>query len=96
MTVKDGRSVGPENCGKMRGKRAENVRTIVPVEHGMELRSRYQCLIPNPSSTIVGFPHILRTISACFAAIFWPSRTTVLDCRLIEIQYSFFTQKRVV
>ena len=45
-TVEDGRSVGPENRGKTRGKHMENVRktlTIVPVRFKMELGSRYQC-----------------------------------------------------
>ena len=45
-TVEDGRSVGPENRGKTRGKRADNVRetwTLVPVGFRMELGSRYQC-----------------------------------------------------
>ena len=47
-TVEDGRSVGPENRGKTRGKRAEQMwktRKILPIGFEMVMGSRYQCLI---------------------------------------------------
>ena len=43
-TLKDGRSVGPENRGKTRGKLTENVRetrTILPIGYEMVMGSRH-------------------------------------------------------
>ena len=47
-TVEDGRSVGPKNCGKIRGKRAEHmweIRNILPIGFKKVMGSGYQCLI---------------------------------------------------